>query len=124
MGITGAEVAKSVADLILMDDNFATIVRAVREGRRIYSNTQKYVICNMSLKLGEGLCNFLAIALGFPLPIQVMQQMVNMPVTHSACTMPFAWEEEEPHLMNVRRPTHSCQKSFGCGVSCHSVLPL
>lgn len=101
MGIAGTEVTKKAADLVLMDDDFSTIALAIQEGRRIHLNTQKYVLCNMSLKFGECVMLLLAISLRLPLPITSTQQMVNMPLTHSACTMPFAWETEEPYIMKV-----------------------
>lgn len=101
MGIAGTEVTKNAADLVLMDDDFSTIVTAVREGRRIYLNTQKYVLANMSLKFGECATTLLAICLHIHLPITPMQQMLNMPLTHSLCTMPFAWEEAESYIMKV-----------------------
>merc|ERR1719356_2121890 len=56
MGIAGTAVTKNSADLILMDDNFSTIVAAVAEGRKIYGNVQKYVIFNLSMKGGELCC--------------------------------------------------------------------
>eukprot|EP00929_Paragymnodinium_shiwhaense_P065337 TRINITY_DN32766_c0_g1_i1.p1 TRINITY_DN32766_c0_g1~~TRINITY_DN32766_c0_g1_i1.p1 ORF type:complete len:919 (+),score=162.32 TRINITY_DN32766_c0_g1_i1:545-3301(+) len=101
MGIVGSEVAKSTSDLILMDDDFSTIVAAIKEGRRLYMNTQKYVLANLSLKAGECVTILSAIGMGFPLPLRPLQQVVNLVVTHIVATLPFAFEPEESYTMSV-----------------------
>merc|ERR1719183_541303 len=80
MGISGTAVTKNAADMVLMDDNFSTIVAAVAEGRKIYGNVQKYVLFNLSVKGSECACLLAAILWGLPLPIQGLQQLVNMVV--------------------------------------------
>jgi len=101
MGISGTAVSKNAADLVLMDDNFSTIVAAVREGRRIYNNTQKYVTFNLSIKAGECMCLMTSIVLGVPMPIRGLQLLLNLLVTHILPPLSLAFEKPEPYLMNV-----------------------
>jgi len=101
MGISGTAVTKNAADMILMDDNFSTIVAAVAEGRRIYGNVQKYVCFNLGVKGAECACLLTAIFAGLPLPIQGMQQLVNMTVTHIIPPMSIAWEDAEDYTMRT-----------------------
>eukprot|EP00931_Biecheleriopsis_adriatica_P038315 TRINITY_DN21955_c0_g2_i1.p1 TRINITY_DN21955_c0_g2~~TRINITY_DN21955_c0_g2_i1.p1 ORF type:complete len:1246 (+),score=256.63 TRINITY_DN21955_c0_g2_i1:118-3855(+) len=101
MGIAGTAVTQQASDLILMDDNFSTIVTAVQEGRRIFSNAQKYVAANLSLKFGEMIAVLLSIGLGVVAPITPTVQLLNMAVTHIICTISFAFEDAEAYIMKV-----------------------
>merc|ERR1719478_1205056 len=101
MGIAGTKVAQNASELILMDDNFSTIVAAIREGRRIYNNTQKYVTFNLSVKFGECTCLFASIILGVPMPIRGLQLLLNLVCTHILPTMSLACEPAEEYLMTV-----------------------
>mmetsp|Transcript_32331 Transcript_32331/g.73909 ORF Transcript_32331/g.73909 Transcript_32331/m.73909 type:complete len:1230 (-) Transcript_32331:61-3750(-) len=101
MGITGTEVTKNAASLVLMDDNFSTIVAAVSEGRRIYTNVQKYVVFNLSVKMSECTSMLVAIALGLPMPIQGLAQLVNLVATHIIPPIALAWEDPEEYNMRI-----------------------
>lgn len=92
MGITGTEVAKEAADMVLTDDNFATIVRAVEEGRIIFANLRKVIFFLVTTNLGEILTLTAALIIGLPLPLTaVMVLWVNL-VTDGLCTAPLGVE--------------------------------
>ncbi|MDW7655548.1 MAG: cation-translocating P-type ATPase [Bacillota bacterium] len=104
MGITGTDVAKGSADMILTDDNFATIVSAVREGRIIYSNIRKFVAFLLSCNVGEILIIFLSTLLLGPryvplLPIQLL--WLNL-VTDSFPALALGQEQGEPDTMKQK----------------------
>ena len=73
MGITGTEVSKGAADMVLTDDNFASIVAAVEEGRTIYDNIRKFVLFLLSSNIGEILVMFVGILIGLPVPLLAIQ---------------------------------------------------
>lgn len=101
MGITGTDVAKEVADIIITDDNFATIVVAVEEGRKVYKNIQKTVKFLFSANMGEILALFLATIIfpqyTFLLPIQIL--FVNL-ITDSLPAIALGVEHAEKNLMD------------------------
>jgi Ca2+-transporting ATPase len=102
MGVAGTEVAKGAADMILTDDNFATIVHAVEEGRIIYSNLRRVVFFLLSTNLGEILTLVAALAIGMDLPLTaVMILWVNL-VTDGACTVPLG--VEPGHADTLKQP--------------------
>ena len=79
MGITGTDVAKEAADMVLTDDNFATIEAAVEEGRTVFDNLTKIIAWTLPTNLGEGLVILAAIVLGVTLPILPIQILwINM----------------------------------------------
>lgn len=77
MGITGTDVAKETADMILTDDNFASIVAAVEEGRVIYSNIRKFIFFLLSCNIAEILIIFIAMLIGLPVPLKAIQLQIG-----------------------------------------------
>jgi len=102
MGRRGTEAAKEASAIVLADDNFASIVAAVREGRTVYDNIRKLIAWTLPTDVGEGFTIVLAIAFGLTLPISAVQILwVNM-VTSVALGLTLAFEPTEPGTM--RRP--------------------
>lgn len=108
MGITGTDVTKNVADMVLADDNFATIVRAVEEGRRIYDNIRKVIQFLLSCNASEVLSVFVATLLGFAILRPVHLLWINL-ITDSIPAMALGMEKAEPNLMS--RPPRSPRAS-------------
>ncbi|MFH1914833.1 MAG: cation-transporting P-type ATPase [Pseudomonadota bacterium] len=104
MGINGTEVAKDAADMILTDDNFATITAAVEEGRGVYANLIKFIAWTLPTNAGEGLVILTAVLFQTALPILPVQILwINM--TTAVCLgMTLAFEPKEPGIMD--RPPH------------------
>lgn len=99
MGITGTDVAKNTADLILTDDNFASIVSAVEEGRIIYSNIKKFVFFLLSCNIGEVLLVFVSILLKWPIPLLPIQLLWLNLVTDSFPALALGVEKGDPDIM-------------------------
>lgn len=99
MGITGTDVAKEASDMILTDDNFASIVNAVEEGRSIFDNIRKFVQYLLSSNLGEILTLFIAILARFPLPIVALQILWINLVTDGLPALALGVEPAEPGIM-------------------------
>lgn len=99
MGITGTDVAKGTADIILMDDNFATIVSAVEEGRIIYSNIRKFVFFLLSCNVGEILIVFISILMNLPVPLIPIQLLWLNLVTDSFPALALGTEKGDPDIM-------------------------
>ncbi|WP_409227332.1 cation-translocating P-type ATPase [Gudongella sp. SC589] len=100
MGITGTDVAKNTADMILTDDNFASIVAAVEEGRIIFSNIKKFVYFLLSCNIGEILLVFISILLNLPVPLLAIQLLWLNLVTDSFPALALGVEKGEPDIMN------------------------
>ena len=99
MGITGTEVAKEAADMILTDDNFATIEVAVEEGRGVFDNLTKFIVWTLPTNMGEGLVILAAIVGGLTLPILPVQILwINM-LTAVLLGLMLAFEPKEPGIM-------------------------
>lgn len=101
MGITGTDVAKNTADLILTDDNFSSIVAAVEEGRIIYSNIKKFVFFLLSCNIGEIILVFVSILMGLPVPLLPIQLLWLNLVTDSFPALALGVEEGDPDIMDM-----------------------
>jgi len=115
MGISGTDVAKGAADMVLTDDNFATIVEAVREGRGIYANIRKAVHFLLSSNIGEIITIFVAILLGWDTPLLAIHLLwVNL-VTDSLPAIALGLDEADRGLMN-RPPVDGRKGLFSGGL--------
>ncbi len=114
MGITGTDVTKNVADMVLADDNFATIVGAVEEGRRIYDNIRKAIQFLLSSNMSEVLSIFFATLMGFLILKPVHLLWINL-ITDSLPALALGTEAAESNLM-LRRPRETKAGIFAGGV--------
>ncbi|RMH07787.1 MAG: HAD family hydrolase, partial [Nitrospirae bacterium] len=113
MGRSGTEVAKEAADMLLTDDNFASIKAAVEEGRGVFDNLTKFIVWTIPTNMGEGLVLLAAIALGAMLPILPVQILwINM-TTAIALGLMLAFEPKEPGIMH--RPPRNPQRPLLTG---------
>jgi len=102
MGISGTDVTKEAADMILADDNFATIVNAVEEGRATYASLQKMLAYIIPTNVGEALAVTIAILAGLTIPLMPAQILYLNLITSVSCTIPLALDKAEPGLL--KRP--------------------
>lgn len=110
MGHSGTEVAKEASDIVLTDDNFATIEAAVEEGRNVFDNLVKFIIWTLPTNMGEGMVILVAIVMGLTLPILPTQILwINM-TTAVALGLMLAFEPKEPGLMS--RPPRDPRQSL------------
>jgi P-type Ca2+ transporter type 2C len=106
MGITGTDVSKETADMVLTDDNFSSIVSAIEEGRIIYSNIRKFVYYLISCNIGEILIIFLSMLAGLPIPLRPIQLLWLNLVTDGAPALALGLEKGDPDIMQrPPRPT-------------------
>ena len=121
MGITGTDVAKSASDMTLTDDNFATIVDAVREGRGIYANIKKVVAFLLGTNIGEVITVFIAMLLWHKTPLLSMQLLWINLVTDSLPAIALGMEPVEKNIMN-EKPRPKTEGIFAHGLGVRVVL--
>ena len=121
MGVTGSEAAKEAAELVLADDNFASIVAAVREGRTVYDNIKKVISWTLPTNAGEALTILVALLLGMSLPITAVQILwVNL-ITAVTLGIALAFEPTETNTM-LRGPRPRNEPLLTGGLAWHIVL--
>ncbi|MEP7137002.1 MAG: cation-translocating P-type ATPase [Chloroflexota bacterium] len=119
MGITGTDVAKETADMVLTDDNYASIVSAVEQGRIIYSNIRKFVFFLLSSNVAEIMIIFLAILAGLPAPLTAIQLLWLNLVTDGAPALALAMEKGDPDIMDRKPRARSepiVNRTMGIGI--------
>jgi Ca2+-transporting ATPase len=119
MGITGTDVAKETADMVLTDDNYASIVAAVEQGRIIYSNIRKFVFFLLSSNVAEIMIIFLATLAGLPAPLTAIQLLWLNLITDGAPALALAMEKGDPDTMD-RKPRAKTEpiinRNMGLGI--------
>jgi Ca2+-transporting ATPase len=119
MGITGTDVAKETADMVLTDDNYASIVSAVEQGRIIYSNIRKFVFFLLSSNVAEIMIIFLATLAGLPAPLTAIQLLWLNLITDGAPALALAMEKGDPDIMDQKpraRTEPIINRSMGLGI--------
>ncbi|MBK7452899.1 MAG: cation-translocating P-type ATPase [Anaerolineales bacterium] len=125
MGITGTDVAKGTADMVLTDDNYASIVSAVQQGRIIYSNIRKFVFFLLSSNVAEIMIIFLATLAGLPAPLTAIQLLWLNLITDGAPALALAMEKGDPDIMD-RKPRAKNEpivnRSMGVGIVIQTIV--
>jgi Ca2+-transporting ATPase len=111
MGITGSQVAKESASIILADDNFATIVSAIKEGRTIFDNVKKYLVYLLSVNLGEIIILAFSVIMGWPLPLLAKHILFINLATDGSPAIALGLEPHEPDVMR-RKPRNPKESVF------------
>ncbi len=124
MGITGTDVAKQTADMVLTDDNYASIVSAVEQGRIIYSNIRKFVFFLLSSNVAEIMIIFLATLAGLPAPLTAIQLLWLNLITDGAPALALAMEKGDPDIMDQKPRAKNepiINKSMGLGIGIQTI---
>lgn len=121
MGITGTDVSKGAADMILTDDNFTTIVRAIEEGRNIYANIKKAVIFLLSCNLGEIIAIFLAVLFDLAIPLLATQILYVNLVTDTLPAISLGVDPGDEDLMK-KSPRDPKESFFGGGAGKRAII--
>ncbi|MCX6056974.1 MAG: cation-translocating P-type ATPase [Chloroflexi bacterium] len=125
MGITGTDVAKETADMVLTDDNYASIVAAVEQGRIIYSNIRKFVFFLLSSNIAEIMIIFLATLAGLPAPLTAIQLLWLNLITDGAPALALAMEKGDPDIMDQKPRAKSepiVNRSMGVGIVVQTIV--
>jgi Ca2+-transporting ATPase len=121
MGIAGTDVAKGAADMILADDNFATIVSAIEHGRNIYNNIKKSVIFLLTCNLGEVITMFVALLMGWEAPLIATQLLWINLLTDSFPAVALGMDPGNPDVMN-EKPRNPKERFFSGSEVIHMLL--
>ena len=121
MGITGTDVSKGAADMILLDDNFTTIVEAVKEGRNIYNNIKKTIMFLLSCNLGEVISIFVATLFAFPTPLVATQLLWINLVTDTLPAISLGLDPGNDDVMN-ENPRPISESFFAKGAGLRAII--
>jgi Ca2+-transporting ATPase len=121
MGISGTDVAKGASDMILMDDNFATIVSAIEQGRNIYNNIKKSVIFLLTCNLGEVVAMFVTLLIGLEAPLIATQLLWINLITDSFPAIALGMDPGNPDVMK-EKPRDAKESFFAGGSGVHIII--